>query len=156
MPSRKRFQILFSERRDVGRMTDYMDRYIEDELLQTYCDWMEGLLRPNWWYEHKKMNRPSDEQKAFYKALRTDLIKEHDDVYNEKLNIRATGYGSFEKWEFRHLGDDLKTTLIERELARHRDQILEYNLEYGDEFRSKAPSPEIRAKFQHLFPTDAE
>lgn len=61
--------------------------------------------------------------------------------YTEALDCH-----SLERWEFEHLDDDLRTTHIERELAKHRDEIFEY----GD------PTPEVRRKYEHLFPADAE
>lgn len=34
------------------------------------------------------------------------------------------------RWEFKHLDDDLKTSHIERELARHREEIFECDFAY--------------------------
>lgn len=54
IPSVKRSQILYSERRDVNKMTDYMERHIEEE-------WVDGFLQADWCYEDNDEIRPTKE-----------------------------------------------------------------------------------------------
>ena len=87
VPSRKRFQILFPERRDVGKMTDYMDRHIEMELLRTYRNWVDDLVYREFLYtDEENFIHTWGEQGAFYSALREDLLEEEGTVGDEMHN----------------------------------------------------------------------
>ena len=149
VPSVKRFQILYPKRQEVGRMTDYMDRHIEFELLLTYKGWVAGFLQPDSWYEDRGGIRPTDEE-AFHSALEDDLRTAVGTVNLEMFHIESWDFSSLylQRWEFEHLDNDLGTTRIERELAKHRDEIFEYD--------NNSPPEEMRQKYQHLFSVDAE
>ena len=58
-------------RRNVIKMTDYMDRYIELEFLLSYLDWIDQFLPlTGWWPAHNGAIRSTKEHEAFYSALR--------------------------------------------------------------------------------------
>ena len=61
-------------------MTDYMHRYIEDELLNTYLNWIYGLR-----YDIAIRS-------AFYKALGRDLFNEVNTVSLEIAAMKVPGY----------------------------------------------------------------
>lgn len=59
--------------------------------------------------------------------------------------------------EFEHLGNNLGTTHIKRELAKGRDEIFEHDYRGGWSLSSLChKNPEMRAKYQDLFPAYAE
>lgn len=148
VPSDKRFQILFPERKAIGTMADYKDRHIEYELLSTYRDWVDwvSMVWPYGEYHGKRMLRK--EQKGFYEVLSQDLLEDMGMVLQKRDSLLddSNRFGTLAEWEFRFLDDDLGTEHIEKQLADLCDYIFE---------ETGAP-PEVREKYQHLFPQDAE
>lgn len=148
VPSDKRFAVLFPQRKDVGKMTDFKDRYIEYELLHSYRDWVDWMAII-WPYEgHHGKREPTNKQIEFYKALREDLFEDLGMVLEERDSVldETNKFGTLPDWEFRFLDDDLGTTHIQKQLADWCDYIFE---------EVRAP-PEAREKYEHLFPAHAD
>lgn len=97
MPSDKRFRVLFPERKDFGRMTDYKDRHIEFEVLLTYLDWLDSWT-PNFGgraimdQSHlidAYRAKAEKEQHNFYRALKANIEEDILTVRDEEMHLKS-------------------------------------------------------------------
>lgn len=138
IPSDERFRLLFPDRKDVGKMTEFKDLYIEWCTLNLYRAWAREMTQ----------SRQLHSTLEFYMELRRNVISDEEALMYEWASCldETNEPGTLVWWEFTFLDNDLKTTRIEESLAMKYDWIFS---------GSPAYPQEAREKYQHLFPEGA-